>query len=107
MSMTRNALAHIGSYVVIVAGLLVPAVSYAANSNSPYDQPGTNPAQSNCNSKTGCANYSTGDRTRANPARSSSHMSRAEENRITAELNRQQLMGANSQQTMTPAPTAR
>ena len=26
---------------------------------------------------------------------------------ITAELNRQQLMGANSQQTMTPAPTAR
>lgn len=63
--MTRSALAHVGSYVVIIAGLLVPAVSYAAN--SPYDQSGTNPAQSNCDSKTGCANYATGDQTTANP----------------------------------------
>jgi hypothetical protein len=102
MSMTRNALAHIGSCVVIIAGLLVPAVSYAASS-SPYDQPGTNPAQSNCNSKTGCANYSTGDRTMTNPARKSSRMSTAQANQITAELNRAQLTGANSQQSTMPA----
>ncbi len=95
--MTRSALAHVGSCVVIIAGLLVPAVSYAANSNSPYDQSGTNPAQSNCDSKTGCANYATGDRSRATPARSSSRTSRAQENRITAELNQQQLTGRNSQ----------
>ncbi|HEY1503105.1 MAG TPA: hypothetical protein VGF92_02330 [Stellaceae bacterium] len=95
--MTRNALAHVGSYVVIIAGLLVPAASYAANSNSPYDQGGANPAQSNCDSKTGCASYSTGDRTRARPAHSSSRASRAEENRKTAELNQQQLAGRNSQ----------
>jgi hypothetical protein len=69
--MTRNALAHIGSYAVIIAGLLVPTVSYAANTG-PYDQPGTNPAQSNCDSKTGCANYPTGDRTRASPAAANS-----------------------------------
>jgi len=106
MSMTRNALAHIGSYVVIVAGLLVPTVSYAA-SNSPYDQPGTNPAQSNCDSKTGCASYATGDQTKTNPARSHSRGSNAQENRITAELNQQQLTGANSQRTTTPVPTAR
>jgi hypothetical protein len=66
ISMTRNALVHIGSYAVIIAGLLVPAVSYAAN--SPYDQSGTNPAQSNCDSKTGCANYATGDQTKINPS---------------------------------------
>jgi hypothetical protein len=95
--MTRNALAHVGSCVVIIAGLLVPAVSYAADSNSPYDQSGTNPAKSNCDSKTGCASYSTGDRSRATPARSSSRASRAQENRITAELNQQQLVGRNSQ----------
>jgi hypothetical protein len=100
--MTRNALAHIGSYAVIIAGLLVPAVSYAANSNSPYDQSGTNPAQSNCDSKTGCASYSTGDRSRARPGHSNSHTSRAQENRITAELNQQQLAGAPA-----PAPMAR
>jgi len=97
--MTPNALAHVGSYLVIIAGLLVPTVSYAANSNSPYNQSGTNPAQSNCDSKTGCANYSTGDRSRATPAHSSSRASRAQENRITAELNQQQLGGGNSQQT--------
>ena len=66
--MTPNALAHVGSYLVIIAGLLVPTVSYAANSNSPYNQSGTNPAQSNCDSKTGCANYSTGGQTETNPA---------------------------------------
>jgi len=65
--MTPNALAHVGSYLVIIAGLLVPTVSYAANSNSPYNQSGTNPAQSNCDSKTGCASYSTGDQTKTNP----------------------------------------
>jgi hypothetical protein len=39
------------------------------NSNSPYDQSGTNPAQSNCDSKTGCASYSTGQPSTANPAK--------------------------------------
>jgi hypothetical protein len=101
--MTPSALAHVGSYLVIIAGLLVPTVSYAANSNSPYDQSGTNPAQSNCDSRTGCANYSTGDRSHATPARSSSRASRAQENRITAELNQQQLGGGNSQQMPAPA----
>ena len=96
--MTRSALAHVGSYAVIIAGLLIPAVSYA-DSSSPYDQPGTNPAQSNCDSKTGCANYATGNRTRANPARHS----RADENRITAELNRAQLNGGHMQNTTPPA----
>ena len=104
--MSRSALAHVGSYAVILAGLLLPAASYAANSNSPYDQTGTNPAQSNCDSKTGCASYSTGDRTKANPTRKAHVSSRAEENRATAELNREQLSGANSQQTMTPAPAS-
>ncbi len=95
--MTRNTLAHVGSYVVIIAGLLVPAASYAANSNSPYDTLGTNPAQSNCDSKTGCASYSTGDQTKTNPAHSNSRASRAQENRITAELNQQQVAaGGNS-----------
>jgi hypothetical protein len=103
--MTRNALAHVGSYVVIIAGLLAPSVSYAANSNSPYDGTGTNPAKSNCDSKTGCANYATGDRTAASPTRSNSRTSRAQENRITAELNQQQL-GNSGQNTMS-APTTR
>jgi hypothetical protein len=103
--MTSNALAHIGSYAVIIAGLLVPTVSYAANSGSPYDQPGFNPAQSNCNSKTGCASYETGDRTKTNPARSHSRDSRAQANRITAELNQQQLAGRNGSQTTPPAST--
>jgi hypothetical protein len=91
--MTRNALAHVGSYVVIIAGLLVPAVSYAANSNSPYDQGGANPAQSNCDSKTGCANYPTGDRSHATPVHNSARASREQDNSITAKLNQQQLSG--------------
>ena len=95
--MTRNALAHVGSYVVIIAGLLMPAVSYAASSNSPYDQGGANPAQSNCDSRTGCANYPTGDRSRAMAAHGSSRASQAQENSITAKLNQQQLAGRNSQ----------
>ena len=95
--MTRNTLTHVGSYAVIIAGLLVPVASYAASSGSPYDTPGFNPAQSNCDSKTGCANYSTGNRTHANPARNNSRASREQENRITAELNQQQLAGRNSQ----------
>ena len=65
--MSRNALAHVGSYVVIIAGLLLPAVSYAANSSSPYDQDGANAARSNCDSEIGCANYSTGDLTNKKP----------------------------------------
>jgi hypothetical protein len=94
--MTRSALAQVGSYAVIIAGLLVPAASYAA-SNSPYDQGGTNPAQSNCDSKTGCASYATGQRTKARPARHMARDSREQENRTTAELNRAQLAGMKSQ----------
>jgi hypothetical protein len=106
ISMTRNALGHVGAYIVIVGGLLVPAVGHAQSNYSPYDnQP--SPAKNNCDTPTGCANYETGDRSRGSPARSSSRASRAQENRITAELNQQQLAGRNSQQTMTPAPTAR
>lgn len=93
--MVRNALVHVASSAVIVAGLLVPAVSYAANSNSPYNQTGTNPAQSNCDSKTGCASYATGNRTKARPGmHSTARSSREQENRITAQLNQQQLAGA-------------
>jgi hypothetical protein len=122
--MTRNALAHVGSYVVIIAGLLVPAVGHAQSDyspaknncstptgcanyatgdttsqnpankntrNSPYDNQ-YSPAKNNCDTPTGCASYATGQQTRATPARS-----RAQENRITAELNQQQLAGRNSQ----------
>ena len=91
--MTRHALAHVGSYAVIIAGLMLPAASYAANSNSPYNDSGANPAKSNCDSKTGCANYSTGDRTRVKPGHVSARSSRAEENAVTAKLNQQQLAG--------------
>ena len=57
--MARNALAHLGSYVVIIAGLLAPAVGYAQSDLSP--------AKSNCDSKTGCASYETGNVTNKNP----------------------------------------
>jgi hypothetical protein len=57
--MARNALAQIGSCVVIVAGLLYPAVGQAQSDLSP--------AKSNCDSKTGCANYATGNVTNQNP----------------------------------------
>ena len=93
--MRRNALAQVGAYIVIVGGLLVPAVGHAQSDYSP--------AKNNCSTRTGCADYATGDRTKTNPARNSS-ASRAQENRITAELNQQQLAGGNSQQTTTPAP---
>jgi hypothetical protein len=105
ISMTRNPLGHVGAYIVIVGGLLVPAVGHTQSNYSPYDnQP--SPAKNNCDTPTGCANYETGDRSRGSPARRSSHGSRAQENRITAELNQQQLDGRNNQQT-TPAPMGR
>jgi hypothetical protein len=94
ISMTRNALAQVGASIVIVGGLLIPAVGHAQSDYSP--------AKNNCTTRTGCANYATGDRTKTNPARNS-RASRAQENRITAELNQQQLAGGgNSQQTTTP-----
>ena len=93
--MRRNALAQVGAYIVIVGGLLVPAVGHAQSDYSP--------AKNNCSTRTGCADYATGDRTKTSPARNS-RASRAQENRITAELNQQQLAGGNSQQTTTPAP---
>lgn len=57
--MARNMFAQVGACVVIVAGLLAPAVSYAQSDLSP--------AKSNCDSKTGCANYATGNVTDKNP----------------------------------------
>ena len=70
--MTRHALAQVGSYAVIIAGLLVPAVSYAAG---PYDSQGANPASNNCDTKTGCANYSSGNTTTTNPLQTSNSKS--------------------------------
>ncbi|HEY1505667.1 MAG TPA: hypothetical protein VGF92_15270 [Stellaceae bacterium] len=57
--MGRNVLTQVGSCLVIAAGLLAPAVGYAQSDLSP--------AKSNCDSKTGCANYSTGNVTSQNP----------------------------------------
>ena len=61
--MVRHVLTQAGSCVVIVAGLLAPAVSYA--------QSDLNPAKNNCDTKTGCANYSSGNVTNKNPLQSS------------------------------------
>lgn len=57
--MGRNVLTQAGACFVIVAGLLAPAVSYAQSDLSP--------AKNNCDTKTGCANYSTGNVTSQNP----------------------------------------
>ena len=57
--MTRNALAQVGAYIVIIGGLLVPAVGHAQSDYSP--------AKNNCDTKTGCANYATGNTTSQNP----------------------------------------
>jgi hypothetical protein len=46
--------------LVVIAGLLSAATAQAQSDLSP--------AKSNCDSKTGCANYSTGDVTNKNPA---------------------------------------
>jgi hypothetical protein len=46
--------------LVIVAGLLSAVTAQAQSDLSP--------AKSNCDSKTGCANYATGDLTKQNPA---------------------------------------
>jgi hypothetical protein len=58
--MSRNALAYMGSCLVIVGGLLAAT---SAQAQSDYS-----PAKNNCDTKTGCANYATGDTTKANPA---------------------------------------
>ena len=50
---------RVGSCLVIGAGLLLPAVGHAQSDLSP--------AKSNCDSKTGCANYATGNVTNQNP----------------------------------------
>jgi len=62
--MGRNALAYAGSCLVIVAGLM------SAGAVQAQQQAGSDlsPAKSNCDSKTGCANYATGDVTNQNPA---------------------------------------
>ena len=54
-----NWLTYLVSGVVIVAGLLAPTVSYA--------QCDLSPARNNCDTKTGCANYSIGNVTSQNP----------------------------------------
>jgi hypothetical protein len=56
----RNALAYTGSCLVIVAGLLSAVTAQAQSDLSP--------AKSNCDTKTGCASYVTGDVTKQNPA---------------------------------------
>jgi len=61
--MAQRLLAQMGSCVVIIAGLLAPTVGYAQSDLSP--------AKSNCDSKTGCADYSTGDVTNKNPLQQS------------------------------------
>src|SRR3974390_2872404 len=58
-----NALTYLASGVVISTGLLFAGASYAQSDLSP--------AKSNCDSKTGCANYSTGDQTTKNPLQTS------------------------------------
>ncbi len=58
--MGRHALAYTGSCLVILAGLLSATTAQAQSDLSP--------AKSNCDSKTGCANYATGDVTKQNPA---------------------------------------
>ena len=58
-----NALTYLASGVVIGTGLLFAGASYAQSDLSP--------AKSNCDSKTGCANYSTGDQTTKNPLQTS------------------------------------
>lgn len=54
-----NALAYLASGVVISTGLLFAGASYAQSDLSP--------AKNNCDTKTGCANYSTGNVTSQNP----------------------------------------
>jgi hypothetical protein len=54
-----NALAYLASGVVVGTGLLFAGASHAQSDLSP--------AKSNCDTKTGCANYSTGNVTSQNP----------------------------------------
>ena len=61
--MARNIWTHAGSCVVIAVGLLSASVGYAQQ-QSGMD---LSPAKSNCDTKTGCANYSTGNVTNQNP----------------------------------------
>src|ERR1700722_4856189 len=63
LSMKRHVLTQLGCYLVIIAGLLAPSVGQAQSDLSP--------AKSNCDSKTGCANYSTGNVTNQNPMQQS------------------------------------
>lgn len=65
--MTRTALAYAGSCAVIIAGLMSAVTAQAQSDLSP--------AKSNCDSKTGCANYATGNVTSQNPAAAPSNSS--------------------------------
>jgi hypothetical protein len=61
--MARNALAQVGSCVVIIMGLLSPAMGQSQQQSGGDLGPG----KSNCDSKTGCANYSSGNVTNQSP----------------------------------------
>ena len=65
--MARNVLTQVGSCVVIIAGLLAPSLGHAQSDLSP--------AKSNCDSKTGCASYETGNVTNQNPLQPSNSTS--------------------------------
>lgn len=58
--MGRHALAYTGSCLVIVAGMFAASGALAQSDYSP--------AKNNCDTKTGCANYATGNVTNQNPA---------------------------------------
>jgi hypothetical protein len=61
--MARNVLAYAGSCAVIMVGLFAATVGQAQQQSGGD----LSPAKSNCDSKTGCANYSTGNVTNQNP----------------------------------------
>lgn len=67
--MARRAITHLASGVVITAGLLFAGVGHAQSDLSP--------GKSNCDSKTGCANYETGNITNQNPLQKQQQQSNA------------------------------
>jgi hypothetical protein len=67
--MARHALTYLASGAVIATGLLFAGVGYAQSDQSP--------AKSNCDTKTGCANYETGNVTNQNPMQKEQQQSNA------------------------------
>lgn len=86
------------SSVIALIALLGAGAVYAQSSNMPAQGGGSNPSMSA---------PSTSAPQRSAPARRGSRVSStARENSITAELNRQQLAGANTQQAVSPPTNA-